>query len=849
MSATRPASTTPFRGAPVLAAAVIAAAALPGLAQEGASSSPAPPSAPQPTLDPNEGRLLRDVRLVRPVRGAEARLEPVPEATANLARNQIRSEVGRPYRAEAVREDVRRLARLGSFHTVETYLEPQADGTVVLTFVLVERPVIQDVQCVGNRVLSDQEILAEADILVGTPVEASQIDRACRRIEALYTRKGYYLARVEKDDKVLEETGVLILRIREGERVKVTDIRFEGNKAFTPRELKTAIRTRVAFPIFEKGPLDDDVLTDDTAALVAFCRDRGYLDARADRRVQLSPDNREAIVTFLIDEGPLYTLKHVRVRYTDRDTVERVKLDVLNDPASPITSVTPEQARAVGAGVYSEAQIGGLMGVKPGDAYGVRAVEQGVRAVADAYGQLGYTDARVELRREVRELDRPEVGVVLFIAEGKRHRTGEVIIQGNPITRSEVIARQVQVRPDRPLDTTAVEETRRRLAQLRLFDPAPGKVTVTLLPPEDDHRDVLVEVAETNTGSFNFGVGVNSDAGVIGTLSIRQRNFDVTNVPRSWDQVFGGGAFRGAGQDFDITLAPGDRTQEYSMGLTEPYFLESDYSLGGRVYYTARAFREYDVERYGGRVELGRRFGSRLRADLTFRNEWAELSDIEPDAPTDYFDSADQRLISGLGLRLSRSTTDRPIVPTRGTRVAVAAEQVGLLNNDVWFTKFSTDYSAYFTLNETFEGLRTVLAVSLKADWIPQDPGDVPTYERFYLGGRTMRGLALRTVSPRGVQQSGAPADEPVGGLWSFFAGTELQVPVHEVVSFAFFVDSGTVLNDPGLTDYRVCVGAGLRLNVPVLTQVPLAFDFGVPLLKESTDRTRFFTFSLDIPF
>lgn len=820
-------------------------------AQDQTQPQPQPPPEPAPAEppDPYEGRLLREVRLLKPAPDTPDGLGPVSPRADQFGRNQIRSEPGRPYRRSTVVEDVGRLSRIGRFRTVDSLIESRTDGTVVLTFVVQEQAIVEDVQCVGNRLLTDQQLLAEADILIGTPVDPAQIDRAARRIEDLYRAEGYSLARVNADAAALEETGVLILRIREGDRIKVTDIRFEGNASFTARELKTAIRSRAAFPILETGPLDNDALAEDAASLVAFYRDRGYLDARADRRVQLSPDNREAIVTFLVEEGPVYTLRAVRVRYTDDATVERYMLDVLKDPGAKLKYVTPEQARLVGAGVYDEAQVSGLMEVKPGDVYGVRKIEQSVRAVAEAYGRMGYTDARVEMRRELRELERPEVDIVLFIIEGKRYRTGEITIQGNDITREPVIARHVQVRPGRPLDMTAIEDTRLRLSQTRLFDPEPGKTTVTVQPPEGDLRPVLVEIGETNTGAINFGVGVNSDAGVLGTLSIRQQNFDLFNFPTSWSEVFGGGAFRGGGQDFDITLQPGDRTQDYSIGLTEPYFLESDYSLGGRASYQTRIYDDYDVHKYGGRVELARRFGSRLRAGLVFRNEWAELTDIDADAPVDFFDAEDRRLISGLALAFSRSTTDRPIVPTRGTRLSGSVEQVGILDDEVTFTRFSADYSAYFTLNESFEGLRTVLAVNLKADWIPQEPDDVPTYERFHLGGRTLRGLEFRTVSPRSVQQNGLPSDDPVGGLFSFFAGAEVQIPVHPIVGFAVFVDTGTVLNDPGFEDYRVTGGVGLRLSVPVLTQIPLAFDFGFPLLKADQDEPRLFTFSLDIPF
>src|SRR5690606_31150661 len=148
----------------------------------------------------------------------------------------------------------------------------------------VEAQIIQDVQVVGNRNLSDQQLAPAVGLLKGTPADEYQLGLARRNIEKLYRDKGYYQARVTIDDGELERTGVVLFRIREGERVRVTDIRFVGNEAFSARELRSPIRTRTA-NWFKIGPLDNAVLEEDTVSLVRFYRDRGYLDARADREI------------------------------------------------------------------------------------------------------------------------------------------------------------------------------------------------------------------------------------------------------------------------------------------------------------------------------------------------------------------------------------------------------------------------------------------------------------------------------------------------------------------------------------------------------------------------------------
>ncbi len=785
------------------------------------------PLAQPPAAQPDEafeGRPIREVLVLKP--GAEGALVPVGATLDQLARNQIRTEAGRPYRRQTVLDDISRLNRLGRFRMVESSVRGFEDGSVAVTYTLVEQPTIVDIQSVGNRLLSDQEILDSVGALAGTPVDRFQIDRAARQIEDLYRRKGYYLAKVDVDEGELEESGILLFRVREGERVKVTDIRFEGNTSFSARELRSTIKTQTADLLFETGPLDDDVLASDVAALVAYYRDRGRLDVRADRRVLPSPDNKEAIVTFVVDEGPMYTLRGVRARFLMAGDVEA------------------DQGR------FTTEQLAGLMTIKAGDVYSSKRLDESLEAIEQAYGKLGYADMRL-VRREVRDVEKPEVDLLLFIREGRPFTTGSVEIIGNPLTSHEVIARQIQVKPERPLDNTAIKETERRLEQLRIFEPGSVKVTVQPEDPElAGYRDVLVEVAETNTGEFNFGVGVTSDAGLLGRFAVQQRNFDLFNTPDSFDDLWSGGAFRGGGQTLALELQPGDRLQVYSLSLTEPYLFETNTSIRGDAYFRNRIYREYDEERYGGRLVLGRRFGYRWSGAVTLRNEWVSLDNIDADAPVDIFDVASLSLINAVGLELTRNTTDDRLRPGKGTRLVFSVEQVGAVVGDFDFTKFGADYAAFFTLNETFAGEKTILSANARVAYIPQDTADVPTYERYYLGGSSFRGFAHRAVSPLGLRGDGSVSDVPVGGTWLFFLGAQLEQPVYQdIVSVVGFVDTGTVSDEIGVDEYRVSVGTGLRLRVTALSPIPLAFDFGFPILKQDGDRTRIFTFSLDVPF
>lgn len=773
-------------------------------------------------LAPFEGRLIRDVQLVGLV-----------ETDRQLVANQILSRSGTPLSQATVQSDVQKATRLGRFKTVTAGIRVLADQSVVLVFEFAETPIIKDVQVVGNRRVTDQDLRGVVGLLARTPVDRFQLDRTLRQIEELYRRRGFYQATVTIDEKELAENGIVVFIIREGERLRITDIRFEGNANIPTRLLRQQIRTEES-GIFTEGRLEDLQVEQDVGAVIRYYRDRGYLDARCAYQVRPSPDGRQAILSFTVDEGPLYTLRSVRV----------VQDGTANLATAPEPSViAPEQVRA-------------LIPIKPGDVYSVERVGRSVTAVRDAYGKLGYVDADVR-RVEARDPSAPLVDLVLVVKEGAPVRTGLVIVRGNELTKDNVIRREVRVKPDRILDTTGVTATRDNLQVLRLFDQQRSRVTIQPADPSDPGaRDVLVEVKETNTGSLGFGAAVSSDAGVVGQFTLQQRNFDLADTPDSIGELFTGRAFRGAGQGFTLALQPGTEVSNYVLSLSEPRVLDSDYSLGGSAFYYQRRFDEYDDQRLGVTGSLGRRFGERWAGSVFVRAESIDITNVNALATTDVFAVRGNSALTSVGASLARTTVDSRLRPSRGSRFEARVERVGALGGDYDFTRLSLEHLLFVTLSEDVLGRRTVLKLKTDVNWMPEGRDNVPIFERLYLGGRTFRGYSFRGVSPRGrffnqlPPPTTLPSPDPVGGTWSFFFGPEIEQPLFQrVLSGVVFVDTGTVTFTPGFQQYRVSAGFGLRLYLPALGPAPLAFDFGFPIVKQAPDAERVFSFTLDIPF
>lgn len=825
-----------MRPSAVLLLVGVAACAATSLGQPvgGPVGEPADPGLGAPVdedVSAYEGRPIRQILLRRPA-SSEAPEGPegggpvfaeVDGSDAQRALNNIRTIAGSAYREELILADVARLNRLNAFARVDTFVQLVADGSVDVYFVLEPQKLIADVQVTGNRRINDQKIAGEIDVLVGTPIDRFQIERAARRIENVYRERGFFNAEVTIDEQQLVENNIVLFRVREGDRVKITDIRFPGADSFTRGQLLREVES-VRAGLFRRGTIDELRLDSDVGSLVEFYKDRGHLDVRVDFELQPSPDGREAILNFIVQEGAVYTFRELIVEY--------------------VGSEAPGYDR-----VFEPAQILGLMSLKPGDVYGAKAIDASVQTIDLAYGKLGHTDVLVR-RFDQRDTERPEVDMVLQITPGPRYLVGEVITTGNDITQTRVLLREAELKPGRPLDADRLAATERNLRRVQLFNPRRLELTLQRPDPTDPrYRDVLIEIEETNTGSLDLGGAVNSDAGLIGRLALTQRNFSINDTPESLGELFSGRAFRGGGQTFNIELAPGERVETYSVSLSDPALLDTDFSGSAALFFRNRDFDEFDEERFGGRFGLGRRFGTRWSGNLSLRTERVRLGDISPFRPTDIFElEGEQNTIIGIGPSLTRTTYDDLFLPTRGSRTELSHEFV---TGDFNFNRFSAEHTFFIPLREDFFGRTTALSFRGRVGYIPEDRADVPTFERFYLGGQSFRGFEFRTISPRGNRAiDGLPSDDPIGGTWLVFAGAEIRQPVlTELLAVAAFIDSGTVTFDPGFEDYRVSVGVGIRISVPQLSPAPLAFDFGFPIAQEETDEERLFTFSIDLPF
>jgi outer membrane protein insertion porin family len=383
--------------------------------------------------------------------------------------------------------------------------------------------------------------------------------------------------------------------------------------------------------------------------------------------------------------------------------------------------------------------------------------------------------------------------------------------------------------------------------------PIPGDAAPNVVPPGSVNFEVHPEPAlptvdfdvittEAQTGRLMFGVGVNSNAGLIGNIVIDEQNFDIRRWPGGWEDFRNGTAFRGAGQRFRIEAAPGTQVSRYVISFSEPYLFDSPISFSTAGSYYQRFFRDWREERVSGRFGLGYQFPFRPDLSVTTGLRLEDVNITEPRTPTppELSEVLGHNTVVGLRVGLVHDTRDSPFLPTEGFMTNYEFEQV---MGSFTYPRFTAEASRYFTLRQHPDGSgRHVFKIGGEFGISGED---TPIYDHFFAGGfNTLRGFRFRGASPRNL-------GVVVGGELQLLGTTEYMFPItaDDMLRGVVFADFGTVEREIEINseNFRLAPGFGMRITVPALGPAPLAFDFAFPILEADGDENQVFAFFVGI--
>ena len=787
--------------------------------------------------------------------------------------------VGRPLNRTLIERGITYLWE--AFKVRAEVVERPAPGGVALQLVVQEMPVDLEPRFIGYDGVKLKDLREWAGLDESSEMYLHQARRVRQRLLEGYRRKGFHFAEVDIVTKTPEEfeedthgIGDVIFRIREGRKVRVSDVIVHGNESLPTRGfgpwkdgLVPVARTQLKGPRFLNWFGDvfvEEKLEGDLLAMRNVYRDRGYLDAVVELdRLEFNEDFSRVVVHVMVDEGEPYTVRKLSVQGVEPIPNSRgVDGEPLTQPAEL---------------VFSEAELLGRCKLSPGERFEKLRLDTDREDLRDFFGALGYL-SHPSLRGASWQFLEPElvfdvenktVDVTYRVVQGRQLKIREVRISGANHTRDRVLRREITVQPGEIADMKEVIRSLRRLTATGYFsdDRRPlehNEPTYRFLATDDpEWVDIEFIVEEGRVVDFEIAGGVDSNNGIFGLLSLQMRNFDITDVPSgffsSFGEVYRKEAFHGAGQTLDLQLSPGSQVNYTRIHFIEPdifrkhfnrWSLDLDFIIRDRLY------DEYDEGRLRFKPRIGRQLGLYWTLFTGLSLERVEVTNLQENVPLppDLIaqEAAGKQNFNSVILDASFRDLDSRLNPRDGESFQLYNSfYTDALGSDAEFYKVEANYERYWVMgDETTDvkpGWKFSAGGGLAMPYGASD--DVPYTERFFLGGfRTLRGFEFRGVGPN-------VGDTAIGGETMLRGSLEFRYPLYsttrpgtfrkaEMLRFILFTDAGILDPDAFEVDpeeLRASVGFGFGLTVPF----PLVLNFGFPVEKGPGDRRQVFSFNL----
>lgn len=437
----------------------------------------------------------------------------------------------------------------------------------------------------------------------------------------------------------------------------------------------------------------------------------------------------------------------------------------------------------------SKEKVLSLMTVKTGAVLNSQTVATNLRAVEEHYKGQGYI-----LVKTGDVNFSPEGILTIKINEGI---VEDFVVKGNTKTKAHVITRELRIKKGQPFNSKDARRSMQKLYNLGFFE----DVNLKLAPGKQPGGTVLeITVVEQKTGTFSIGGGYSASDGLIGIITVGDKNFRGTgdNVNVHWE--FGGKA---------------STAGNYSVSYQKPWIDSKQTSLGFTFYNMINQYNDYDSSgdtlatynrRYRGfDITLGRPVNDYLSHFITFKNRWDEYVEwVSGQTYTDAYIKDNFGLTRSLILSRVFDSRDSNSNPSTGTRYSLSAEVAGL-GGDFNFSKYTGELRHYWKVGKT----QVVAARSM----IGYGAGHIPYMQKFTAGGiDTLRGYR----------------DDQFRGNRLFTTTFEYRFPIAKRVQAALFADIGNAWQSDSfdlIKDLKTGVGFGISLVTPF---GPVRIDYAV---------------------
>jgi outer membrane protein insertion porin family len=674
---------------------------------------------------------------------------------------KINTKPGDFYNTATLRHDLKAVYAMGYFDDVAIDVTDTPNGKAVI-FQVKEKPLISMVSFSGTDEIAEADVQEAANIQPNSIINPAKINEAVQRIKGLYKSKGYFATQVTANLSYPSPESVDVdFRIKEGEKVSVSQITFEGNTTFDDDDLRGVVETgtwNLLSWLTESGVLKMDVLYQDADRLKSYYYNHGFIEAKVGEP-QVVEQEDSLHITFPIEEGPRYRVGTVEI---EGDLIENK--DILIS----------------------------MLAIRKEAFLNWQVLREDSMKLTDLYAENGYAFA--EARPLTQKSDTgARMDIMFKINKGSLVYFNRVEIQGNTRTRDNVIRRDLTVEEGGVFDSRAIQSSTQKLQRLGFFE----EVTVTPQPTmNEDQMNVLVDIKEKSTGQFSIGAGYSSSESVMFMGEISENNL------------------LGTGNRLTLNANISGLTTRFNLSYTNPRFLDSNVSAGLDVFNWRREYDAYTKDSYGGGVRFGNPFVEKWYIYYGYTLDNTHLTDVATYASQAIRDSMDINLTSSVNVRLLRDTRNHQFTPSRGSENTFSVRHAGgFLGGDAQFTKVEGSSSWYFPLL-----WKTVFHIKGSiGDAYADDDKKLPVYERYYLGGmNSIRGFPSASISP-----VDPITDEKIGGDKMWFSNIALQFPLLEGAGLfgEVFTDIGNVYavgQSWDFSDNKQTVGVGFLWMSPM---------------------------------
>jgi outer membrane protein insertion porin family len=745
------------------------------------------------------------------------RVEGNKRVEPETVRSYLTFSPGDAYDPALVDESLKALFATGLFQDVRI----RREGTTIV-IVILENPIVSRVAFEGNREIEDSTLASEVQLKARAVYTRARVQADVQRILDLYRRQGLYAAQVDPKIINLDNNRIdVVFEITEGPTTKVRAINFIGNSAFSDSQLRYVIsttQTNLLSFLKSTNIYDPDRLNLDRELLRQFYLKNGYADARIiSATADLDRDGRGFFITFTIEEGERYRFGPI-------------------DVESALPSVNVDALR-------------GMILTRTGRVYNAEKVEKTVEALTVEVSQQGYAFGQVRPRFERDEASHT-MGIVYTIEEGPRIYIERINIVGNFRTQDDVIRREFRLAEGDAFNRLLVEAARKRLRALGFFktvdiDTEPGSAP--------DRVIVLVKVEEQPTGELSFGAGYSTSEGVIGDISITERNL------------------MGKGQYVRLGFSGSLERAQVDFSFTEPHFLDRNLAAGFDLFHKevdfvdVASFKQRDT---GGDIRLGFPVAENTQLGLRYKFEREEIYDVNNNASLAVKESAGITNASSVGYTVAYDTRNLPQSPTAGIFASFSQDLAGV-GGDVNYIRSVADARGYYPITNKITLVGRVQGGDIEG-W---GGDDVRMTDLFFKGGETVRGFKRAGFGPRDACEDPFNGDrihpcskDSLGGKVYWATTAELRFPFPFIpdnlgMQGAVFVDAGSLFNPSDFalnavaqegsfifdsSQVRLSTGFSIIWQSPL---GPLRADIADALLKADFDKTEIFRFGASTNF